>query len=475
MIDVLIRGDRVATLHGVGEWEIAIVGEQISAVLAPGTINDRDAGRVIDARGKIVIPGGIDPHIHCKFGQPGGHVSALPDQVSRAALHGGTTTLLDFAVWERGETLQQTLEKRDADCWRGQCHCDYGFHVLLTGKLTPEIIEQIPEAIQAGFPSVKVFTTEVRPERSNWKLDYGDIWEVLQVLAKHDGIACIHAEDNDLVMHMYEKLFREGRVGFERMAEVHSSLSEDLSYRRIIRLAENVERAALYLMHTSARTGVEAIAESRARGFPIYGETLHQYALFTNDDYRRPNGQIYHTYPSLKTKNDHKALWHGMANGTISSIATDGICTPLAIKVSGNRIDNTVGGNAGVEPRLSVMYTETVVNRGWPLELFVDLVAVNAARIFGLYPRKGVIAPGADADIVILDPVLRKKLHKEDLHEADYSPWEGYEVAAWPQVTLLRGKPVVEGDRFLGDPRDGLRIERKIAEPILNGPACARA
>jgi dihydropyrimidinase len=474
LIDILIRGDRVATPHGVGTWDVAIEGEKIAVVAAPGTIHDRDAGRVIDARGKVVIPGGIDPHIHCKFPQPMGTTSALPDVVSRAALFGGTTTMIDFAVWERGESLQQTMEKRDADCWRGKCHCDYGFHVLLTGKIPPEIIEQVPEVIQAGYPSIKIFTTEVRPERSNWKLDYGDIWEVLQVLGKHDGIACIHAEDNDLVMHMYEKMFRQGRVGFRHMSEVHSSLSEDLSYRRIIRLAENVERAALYLMHTSARTGVDAIAESRARGFPIYGETLHQYALFTSDDYQRPNGQIYHTYPSLKTKNDHKALWQGMQTGAISSIATDGICTPLAIKISGDRIDNTVGGNAGVEPRLPVMYTETVVNRGWSIELFVDLVSANAARIFGLYPRKGAIVPGADADIVILDPGLRRKLTKDDLHEADYSPWEGYEVAAWPQITLLRGKPMVEGSRFLGDPRDGRLLERKIAEPVLNGPACGR-
>lgn len=473
MIDLLIRGDRVATINGVGAWDVAIQGDKIAAVTAPDTINARDAGRVIDARGKIVVPGGIDPHIHCKFPQPLGTMSAPPEHVSRAALFGGTTTFVDFAVWAPGETLQQSLERRDADCWRGQCCNDYGFHVLLTGKIPPEIVEQIPETIRAGFPSVKIFTTEVRPERSNWKVDYGDIWEILQAVARNDGIACVHAEDNDLVMHMYEKMFREGRIGFEHMAEVHSSLSEDLSFRRIIRLAENVPRAALYMMHTSARTGIDAIAESRARGFPIYGETLHHYALFTEEDYRRPNGQIYHTYPSLKTKADHKAMWDGMQNGTISSIATDGICTPLAIKTFGNQIDNTVGGNAGVEPRLSVMYTEIVVRRGWPLELFVDLVSANAARIFGLYPRKGVIAPGSDADIVVLDPGLAKRLSKDDLHETDYSPWEGYEVAAWPGMTLLRGKLVVEGRTFLGTSGQGRLLERKIAETILNGPACA--
>jgi len=470
MIDLLIQGDRVATMHGVGAWDIAIEGEKIAAVAAPGTIEPRNAVRTIDARGKIVVPGGIDPHIHCKFPQPLGTMSAPPAHVSRAALFGGTTTLLDFAVWAPGETLQETLEKRDVDCWRGQCCNDYAFHVLLTGKVPPEIVEQLPETIQAGFPSVKIFTTEVRPERSNWKVDYGDIWEILQVLARHGGITCVHAEDNDLVMHMYEKMFREGRIGFEHMAEVHSSLSEDLSFRRIIRLAENVERAALYMMHTSARTGIDAIAESRARGFPIYGETLHQYALFTADDYKRPNGQIYHTYPSLKTKADHKAMWQGMRRGTISSIATDGICTPLAIKTFGNQVDNTVGGNVGVEPRVAVMYTEVVVRRGWPLELFVDLVAANAARIFGLYPRKGVIAPGADADIVVLDPARGCRLSKDYLHESDYSPWEGYEVAAWPDTTVLRGQPVVEGGEFRGRLGQGRLIERRIGESVLDGP-----
>jgi dihydropyrimidinase len=474
MIDILIRGDRVATLHGAGAWDIAIAGEKIHAVTAPGAIAERDVGRVIDARGKVVIPGGIDPHIHCKFALTGGGLSDPPEPVSRAALLGGTTTMLDFAIWQRGETLQQTIETRDADCWRNQCYCDYGFHILLTGEIPPELLDEIPEAIQAGHPSVKIFTTEVRPERSNWKVDFGDIWEIFKVLGRHDGLACIHAEDNDIVMHMYEKLFREGRVAFHHMAEVHNSLSEDLSFRRIIRLAENVERAALYMMHTSAQSGVEAIAESRAKGFPIYGETLHQYALFTEDDYHRPNGQIYHTYPSLKTRRDHKALWQGMADGSISTIATDGICTPLAVKTSGDRIDTTVGGNAGVEPRVAVMYTELVTRRGHPLERFVDLVAANAARIFGLYPRKGVIAPGSDADLVILDPALARTIRKEDLHEADYSPWEGYEAAAWPAMTFLRGKLVAEEGRFLGKRDDGRLLERRITPAILDGPGPQR-
>jgi dihydropyrimidinase len=471
-LDLIVRGDCVVTPHGVGAWDIAVQNGTIAAVAGPGTLRDSDAARVIDATGKIVIPGGVDPHLHCKWQNPGTQIfSAGPEHVSRAALFGGTTTMIDFAIWKNGETLQQTIEKRDGD-WQDQCHCDYAYHVLLNGKIPLEILEELPETIQAGFPSVKIYTTDGLPRRSDWRLDYGDIWEVLQILAREGGIACIHAEDNDLVMHMYRKLGREGRTGFEHMPEVHSTLSEDLSFRRIIRLAENVEAAALYMMHTSARAGVEAIAESRRRGFPIYGETLHHYALFTSEAYRRVNGQIYHTYPSLKSEDDRAALWDGLSkSGAISTIATDGICTPLAIKVKENRIDNTLGGHNGVEPRLPVMFHEIVTRRGHSLEHFVDIVSANAARIFGLYPRKGAIAPGSDADLVVLERGKRT-IRAEDLHESDYSPWEGHEVSAWPSMTMLRGKIVVDGRQFRGKPTDGKRLARKIPDAVRSGPAC---
>jgi dihydropyrimidinase len=271
-------------------------------------------------------------------------------------------------------------------------------------------------------------------------------------------------------MHMYEKLIAAGRVGFENMPEVHSALSEDLAFRHIIRLAENVEGAALYMMHVSAGTGVAAIRESRARGYPIYGETLHQYMLYNASDYLRPNGQIYHTYPSLKTEADQQALWRGTVDGEISTIATDGICTSLCTKVHGKRIDDTTGGNAGVEPRLSVMYTEMVVKRGYSLETFVNHVSTSAAHIMGLYPRKGVIAAGSDADLVIFDPAIRRKVRVEDLHETDYSPWAGHDIAGWPETTILRGKIVVDRGEFLGAAR-GTRIPRKIADAIRSRPA----
>jgi dihydropyrimidinase len=302
-------------------------------------------------------------------------------------------------------------------------------------------------------------------------VQFGDIWEVLNILGAAGGIAAIHAEDNDIVMHMYEKLIREDRVGFENMAEVHNTLSEDLSFNRVIRLAENVEGAALYMVHVSAATGVAAIARSRAQGHPMYGETLHQYLLYTAEDYKRPGGQMFHTYPSLKFAKDQESLWAATDHGAIQAVATDEVCCPLKVKLQGRRIDDTTGGNSGVEPRLSLMYTHMVEKRGYSLADFVGLTSTNAARIMGLYPRKGALAVGSDADIVLLDPRSRRVIRKEDLHETDYTPWEGHEVAAWPSMTILRGKIVVESGQFHASLADGQFLRRKIPDEIRARPA----
>jgi dihydropyrimidinase len=197
-----------------------------------------------------------------------------------------------------------------------------GLHLMLRGTQTPALLDALPEAVQAGHASVKIFTTDIRPLNQGRMVKFGDIWEVLKVMAKAGGLAAIHSEDNDIVMHMYEKLTRENRTGFENLAEVHNTLSEDLSFNRVIRLAENVEGAALYMVHVSAATGVAAIGASRARGFPIYGETLHQYMLYNAEDYKRPGGQMFHTYPSLKFADDQKALWAATNHGAIQAIAS---------------------------------------------------------------------------------------------------------------------------------------------------------
>jgi len=473
-MDLLIRGDSVVTPFGAGAYDVAIRDGRIAAVAGHGSLPLPDGARLIDAAGCVVMPGGIDPHVHCSWpipapdGPPG--LTDPPAVVSRAALFGGTTTLIDFARALEGTSVQDAIERRSAE-WRGACHCDYAFHIMVEGALPTELFGQLAESIQAGHPTVKIFTTDITPSRRGRMVGFGDIWEVFQVLAAHRGLGVIHAEDNDIVMHMYGKLIREGRTGFENMAEVHNALSEDLSFGRIIRLAESVPGTALYMMHVSAGTGVDAIRASRRRGFPVYGETLHQYMLYNSDDYRRPNGQIYHTYPSLKSPADQAALWAGTLDGAINTVATDELCCTLAAKLQGRRIDDTTGGNAACEPRVALMYTEMVTRRGYTLQRFVDMVSSNAARVMGLYPRKGAIAPGADADITVLDPRLARTIRNEDLHETDYTPWEGHAVTVWPRLTILRGKVVMEDGRFLGLPSDGEWQPRRIADEILAGPA----
>ena len=293
MLDIVISGGTAVLPSGAQQADIGIEGEKIVAIGAPGSLAALGAGRVVDATGQIVIPGGIDPHVHCRWpmptpGQTQPNLTDGPDRVSQAALFGGTTTILDFALVDGDNNVQQAIERRQQE-WAGDCHCDYGFHVMVQGKLDPTIPDQLGEAVAGGHATVKMFTTDITPSRKGRMVQFGDIMEVLTALAKAGGLAAIHAEDNDLVMHMYEKLTREQRTSFHDMAEVHTTLSEDLAFNRVIRLAANIEGCALYMLHTSAATGVHAIAAARAEGMPIYGETLHQYLMYNSA--RTTNGR----------------------------------------------------------------------------------------------------------------------------------------------------------------------------------------
>ena len=472
MLDLIIRGGQVVTPQGVGVWDVGVEGERIAAVATPGSL-PADGARVVDATGQLVIPGGIDPHVHTHWPIPalgGGHMtSAPPEQVSRAAIHGGTTTLVDFAVWEPGLTIAQAVDAKEA-VWR-QGYTDYTLHVMLQGAVPPEVIDQIPEAIQAGFASLKIFTTDVRPIGKGRMIRLGHLWAIMERAARHGGILAIHAEDDDLVMYMYERLEREGRTDIQHMPLVHSAMSEDISFRRVLRLARYVEGAAVYFVHVSAGAGVEAIAEARGSGLAVYGETLHHYATFTAEAYLRPDGVLYHTYPSLKQEEDRQRLWTGLRNGTLSTVATDELCTPRAVKVRSRHVADATGGHVGVETRLPIVYTEGVSKRGMSLERFVAVTSTNAARLLGLYPQKGAIAAGSDADIAVLDTTVRRALRAADLHGSDYSAWDGWEVHGWPSLVLLRGKVAVEAGALKGRAGEGRRVSAKLAAGIQDGPA----
>ena len=473
MVDLVIRGDTVITPLGVGAHDILIANGAIAAITARGALPIPEGARLIDATGKIVMPGGIDPHVHCKWHLPNPDGSAgltePPDVVSKAAVHGGTTTMIDFTRASMGTNVRDAIEKREED-WKGHCACDYAQHIMVEGALPIDLPGQIAEAIQAGFPTVKIFTTDITPSRKGRMVDFGDIWEIFQVLAANKGLGVIHSEDNDIVMHMYAKLIREGRTGFEHLAEVHNTLSEDVSFRRVIRLAEKVPGTALYMMHVSAGTGVQAIRDARARNVPIYGESLHQYMLYTSEDYKKPNGQIYHTYPSLKSPEDQAELWAGTRDGAINCVATDEICCTLAKKLQGSRIDDTTGGNAGVEPRVGA---DVHGNGGHGAAIRCRSSSTSSRPTrrgsWGCIRARARWRRGRNADITVLDPADKRVITASQLHEADYTPWEGRKMEAWPCLTVLRGKVVVEDGVFKGSLDDGKWQHRKVADEMFTG------
>ncbi len=488
MLDVIIRGGQVVTPSGVGQWDVAIQGERIVAIGEPSGL-PAEAGRVIDATGKIVIPGGIEPHAHAAFrfvypwAREAGHTAAFPDVMSRACAFGGTTTIVDFANWRQGGELADAIVHRDA-IFKGNSYTDYTFHAVLVGMgtegATPErgveiplgLIGQVKDLVQSGFTTVKVWTTNTTLTRARQMTDFGHVLGIMEQLAAAGGVLAVHAEDEDIVMFMSRRLHEQGRIGTEFLPDAHPNLSEDLSFRRVIRLAEWTG-AAIYLMHTSAKEGVQAVAEARGRGLPVYAETLHHYATFPRQVYQTPEGPLYHTYPSLKEQEDNEALWRGLVEGRVSTVGTDAILCSRELKLGGHTIEDTVGGNPAVEERLAITYTEGVAKRGMSLQRFVDVTSTNAAKILGMYPRKGVLAPGSDADIVLLDPTVRKQLELSDLHAVDHSVWEGWDIHAWPVLTMLRGKVIVENGKLVGEPTDGRLIgNRKTMPEVLRGPAC---
>ncbi|HZP46858.1 MAG TPA: amidohydrolase family protein [Candidatus Binataceae bacterium] len=471
----MLEGAEVVTADGVRPWSVGIQGSTI-AWLGPSD-QAPESGQTLDVSGKIVVPGGIEPHAHLAslIGMhPQERLFTLgPEEDTRGMAFGGVTTHLDFVFVHPATDIQTALNRR-LERWKGNSCIDYSFHIALGGALPLAIFDQMSDAISEGFPSFKVFTNEVlppHPGRRPFKLDFGRIGRAMEETERHGGVMVVHAEDDDIVQFNYEKFRHEGKTAGENLHLVHSKLSEQLAFERTIALAR-ATGAAVYFVHTSAQEGVEAVAQARDRRLPIYAETLHHYACFSAEDYRKPRGFCYHTYPSLKLPADQAALWDGLVNGGVSTTATDEFPTSLELKLRGRAIDDVTGGNLGAEARMGIVFTEGVVKRGMTLERFAEVTATNAARILGLYPRKGVIAVGSDADLCVIDPTIHKRLTREDFHVSDYSPWEGWEVRGWPVMTILRGRRIVENGRWVGDPGGGRLVPRRIERAVLSRPLC---
>ena len=478
MLDLVIRGGLVVTPDAVVVGDVGIQGEKIVAVASPGSL-PAEAARVIQADGKIVLPGGIEPHAHIAIPVPeywAGRAEVMsqpPEAASRAAAFGGVTTVIDFAgdlllppgVPRTEPSLLQSLDARRS-VFRDHTYTDFAFHYILAGQVGPRTVGQLAEAIQEGVASFKIFTTF-----PDLRVPYGHLWAVFAEVAKHGGIMAVHAEDDDIVTYMTDKLVREGRDGGENLHLVHNNLSEDLAFRQVIRLARHTE-TAIYFVHTTAKEGVAAIAEARQRSQPVYGEALHNYLEFTCEDYKKPGGTIVHTYPALKYADDRDALIAGLLGGDLGTTATDDYTVHKDVKLWGRTIQTVCGGHNGIETRLPVAFTKFVAERGMPLPRFAAITSTNAARILGLYPQKGVIAPGSDADLVLFDPGVTKTLTLADLHaDADYSIWEGFTCRGYPVMTILRGKVIVDHGALVGSSSAGRWVRRKVGADVLGRPA----
>ncbi|MFQ6027596.1 MAG: amidohydrolase family protein [Dehalococcoidia bacterium] len=482
MLDTVITGGTVVTPAGVGDWEVGILGEQIVAVALPGVISTEGA-KVIDASGKIVVPGGIEPHAHAAANvRPGarelvaGAPNAGPLEHSLGAIWGGTTTVIDFAPVPNEGDLAAGIHDFIAP-WMGNAYTDYSTHCIYSINNTPDAISRYQELINAGFPSIKVFTTDIRPAEGRQhtltpigRIDTGRLEDVMRQVSRHGGVLAVHGEDDELVMYNYLLAQQRDQWDWYNAHLIHSKRVEELAFQKVVRLAERTE-TGMYFVHVTAREGMEAIAESRSRGFPVYGEVLTLALSFNCDRYREEDGMKYHTYPSLKYEDDRNHLWDGILGGDLTFTATDSSFTTYLDKIAGHNVVDMRGGNIGIEIRMGVNYTEAVVNRGMSLERYADITSTNAAKLLGLYPKKGAIAVGSDADIAIIDPSVKKALTIADLHVRDYSPWEGWPIEGWPTTVLLRGKVMVEGGQLLGAPTDGQLISRKIDSSVLQRPA----
>lgn len=476
MIDLVVRGGLVVAPERTAVLDVGIAGETIAYVAEPGAV-DPGGGRIMDAAGKIVVPGGVEAHAHIfepmyrGWSQGRDVWLQTPEGATRAAIFGGTTTVLSFAfmavhVVEQEFDANLAVQHR-RDLFTGRSHADFAFHPVLTGTPSEQTIATVGEAIEDGTATMKLFTTDLTTGQAGVRIDNGSALAVMRECAEHGAIVMVHAEDDELIKYMEAKLAREGRDRLENAALVHTTVGEEMAVRSVARMAEEAG-AGVYIVHVTGREPMDAVAELRERGLPVYGETLHNLLCFSTDDYRRPDGAKYHIGMSLKPPGHQESLWAGLADGRLSVLATDEYTTSLAVKMAGTSIQTTPGGHAGIETRGIIGFSEGYATGRMTLERFVAVFSTNPAKLMGLFPRKGVIAPGSDADLAIWDPEVERTITLGHLHhESDYSPWEGWHVRGWPVTTILRGKVVVRDGELLGEPGDGRWLPRKVDPDIL--------
>jgi dihydropyrimidinase len=461
-MDLAVVNGTVVGPAGVKRADLGVRGERLVAIEPPGAL-DATAARTIDATDCLVLPGAID--VHCHYNLPVEGLRSESQAYSTAASYGGTTTVVDFALQEPPNTLHGAIEEKKAEA-QGQMAVDYGLHAILAGEISFEVLEEIGDVIRAGVPSIKTFTTY------GWMVDDGHRWGAMLEVAEHGGISVVHAEDDAIANWMTKKYLREGKTHGAYISETRGPLVEEAAVRRVMLLAER-SGSPLYILHMAAGSGVAALAEARAKGLPFYGETLIAYLSFTSDvlwnDEQR--GLLWNSFPTIKSADDQAQLWAAVANDSLQVVSSDHCAFNSSDRYAhmGTTIDAMQSGQAAVELRVPVLF-DLAVNRGkLSINRFVEIIATNPAKIMGLYPQKGQLAIGSDADIIVIDPSKRWTVRQSDLHmSVDYSCWEGWELQGKVDTTILRGTVLVDHGNFVGPAGDGRFVPRTLL-PELTG------
>jgi dihydropyrimidinase len=450
MLDLAVVGGTVVTGAGSVRADVGVRDGRISLLAAPGTLTE-DAARRLDAAGSYVVPGGIDSHVHFNLGVTEAMRAQSAIDGSRAAAFGGTTTFIDFGFQAGAGSPVEAATTKIKELGDQQPHVDYALHLMLTRVVTDRATEELPEVVSGGIASFKMFTTFAEGSASgNLFSDDGTIWGVMTAAERAGAMVMVHAEDDCIINYNTRRLYAEGRQAGRNIHLSRPPLAEEAAIRRMILLAER-SGCPLYIVHVSSADGVAAIAQARARRLPVFGEVLHNYLVFTSDDYAKEEGTLYHNYPPLKSPADKDALWSAIRLGDLDTVASDDFTIPRAAKLSGQVVDNVPGGHNGIETRMDVLFSEGVSTGRLTIEQFIKLTAEAPARLFGLFPRKGTIAIGSDADLVLIDPQVRHTIRLDGLHsDCDYSLWDGWELSGKVTATVLRGQVLVENGRWVG-------------------------
>lgn len=462
----LIKNGRIVTAVDDYHADILIEDGKISTIAKS---LDIAAEKVIDAKGKLVIPGGIDAHTHMDM-PFGGTVSADDFETgTRAAAHGGTTTIIDFAIQSKGQEIREALDiwHKKAD---GKTAIDYSFHMIVTDLPREKLGEMKKLIHNEGVTSFKLFMAYPGVLLS----DDATIYRAMCTAGEEGGLVCMHAENGIVINEIIEKARAEGKREPKFHALTRPTKAEAEGVNRAIALAEMAE-SPVYIVHLSCHDALKKVQEARDYGVPAFAETCPQYLFLDHTFYEKPEfeGAKYVMTPPLRDKANQKELWNGLRMNDLQVISTDHcpFCFKEQKELGRDDFSKIPNGGPGVEDRMSLVFNGGVVEGRISLNRFVELTSTNAAKIFGLFPRKGTIAVGSDADIVIFDPEKKKTISADTHHmNVDYSCYEGFEVQGVTETVLSRGKVIIEQGKYVGKAGDGSFVKRSRIDLSTGSP-----